>query len=81
MDEDGWEYFSVRTEVREGVPVVVSGIAYICPRECCTEARASLEKSAAGRRRWPAWHIFYVEEVPDAPPSPPISASTEGESK
>lgn len=67
MDEDGWEYFSVRTDVREGVPVVVSGIAYICQRDCCTEARATLERSAAARRRWPGWHIFYVEP-PDVPP-------------
>lgn len=70
MNEPGWEYVSVRTDIREGIPVVISGVAYICPRECCTEARAQLEKSAAGRRPWAPWHIFYVE-APDAPPAPP----------
>jgi hypothetical protein len=78
MDEPGWEYFSVRSDVREGVPVIVSGIAYICNRDCCTEARSALEKTAAGRRPWQPWHIFYVE-VPDA--LPPVEPGEEAEAE
>lgn len=67
IDEPGWEYFSVKTELRNGNSVVVSKVAYICRRDCCEEARETLNKSAAGRREWRAWEIFYVES-PDAPP-------------
>lgn len=79
MEDDGWEYVSFRTEIRPSGAVVVSGRAFLCNRESCADARARLEKSAAARRPWPAWHIFAVE-VPDTPPadeSPPGAEGTE----
>lgn len=68
MDESGWEYISFRTDVREGDAVVLTARAFICNRPCCTDARATLEKTAGARRPWAPWHIFYVE-APDAPPA------------
>ena len=67
MDEPGWEYVSFRTELREGQPVCLTGRAFICGRECCTEPRRQLDQSAAARRPWAAWTIFYVEP-PDSLP-------------
>lgn len=70
IDDHGFEYVSFRTEMNEGDAVCVTGRAFICSRECCTDARATLENSAGARRQFPGWHFFYreVEEAPDAPP-------------
>ena len=69
LDGDAWQYVSFRTEFREGEPSVISAVAYICARDTCAEPRSLLEKSAAARRPWPAWHIFEGEPPPEEPPA------------
>lgn len=63
MNGDGWEYVTLHTDVREGMPTVVAGRAFICGRPSCTEPRAEMEQNSAARRPARPWHVFE-----DAPP-------------
>lgn len=66
ITDDGWEYLSLHTEVRQGSPTVVISKAFICRRDTCATARAGLEQTATARRPWPGWHIFASEDTPPA---------------
>lgn len=68
LDVPGWEYFSVKTQMKDGKPTVVVGVAFVCSRDTCTDARAELEQSAAARREARPWHIF-EPQAPDYPPA------------
>lgn len=71
IDEPGWQYFLITTEVRDGRVGAQSGMVYLCNRPSCAEARAAFEQEAAARRPWPPWFM-----LGDGPPE----TQAEGES-
>lgn len=62
MDQQGWEYLTLRPELQEGTPKIVISKAYVCNRSGCAHVRARIEQTATARRPWQPWHIFGAPE-------------------
>lgn len=77
LDQQGcWEYVTLRPEVREGVPKIITSKAFICGRESCAHVRARLEQSATARRPWQPWHLFDASETPAPQAGPDAEQET-----